>query len=849
MEGKSNKLSLEKNKEQMESQNVNKLSQIISEKSKLLIDEKQTVEGRELNIKENIEYKRLKKSLKNAIDNDDVSIVSECARKIYHYLKIKKDAVDDEIIKYLNQGFEVVSMSPQQYLYYCKNTIDIFTIYKLYQEVINLMCNCAEVFSDYAAYQSAYRILYDAMNLAEEIEDKELIAFIALRQAIICLREGDIESAENDFLFTIQTMNEIKQEIPDEVWANLALIAHRKGELEKACNIYESLIVNSNEKNELFLASIELNLSLSYFRRGNDYYEKAIYIIKKIVSNKKILELNKELAIEAYLLLAKLFISDSEKSSNYLSEAISLIEVLMNSENKLHYRRGIREIYIDKIYDSFVGLCENIPVENIINILIFLKINSFSEWVSVLNNYKKIENNFIISKELEVDLKRVICNLISAGTPILMGFQEKYDDPFEDYGPILKEMDNSVNKRWIQFDAVIKKIKIEIPSYNIYELSSINCIREYFIEKKNKCCFIFTFLIKGKIICWYNIEGKFLKKEMELANYTQFLIGLHEYKAHKTERNVFVGILDSVESQLCYDFNSIIDTIIENNIENVLIFPDKTLFSIPYIAPFIKNDIIRKLILNSKFEISISPILGIKQNNMSCNKNISFLVRDDSNLPLQEAEMNIIQKFNNFDIQKIPLEELDWESKKFSKTEIFHVSSHGMPISFYTDPYFANLIPHAEHVQFGLPNIQKECWDLTYKVSVINACNSADTLDHNYFNHYKSNEIINYGSTFILNGISDAISTVWPIMDIVAYVFTYYFYEEYMKSTNAVSAHNIALTKMYNLPSSELRKILEQIEDDEVKSKKLKYFKDSEEIFPFRSSFCYCGYIVESLLR
>jgi len=835
--------------EQMESYNEDELSQTISVKSKSLIDEDENFEGYELSLKENIEYNRLKKSLKNAIENDDVYVASECARKIYYYLEIKKNSVDDEIIKYLNQGLEAVSMSPQQYLYYCKNTIDIFTIYKLYPEAINLMCNCAEVFSDYAAYQSAYRVLYDAMRLAVDIKDKRLIAYIASRQAIICLKEGDIDSAENDFLFTIQTMNEIKQEISDEIWANLALIAHRKGKFEKACKIYESLIINSNEKNELFLASLELNLSLSYFRRGNDYYKKAIHLVKKIVANKKILELNKELAIEAYLLLAKLFISDSEKSSNYLSEAISLIEVVINSENKLHYRRGVREIYIDKVYDSFIELYENISFENIIGILIFLKINSFSEWLAVLNNYKKIENNLIISKELEVELKSVICNLISSGTPILMGFQEKYDDPFEDYGPIRTEMDNSVNKRWIQFDEVYKKIKVEVPSFNIYELSSINCIRKYFVEKKNRCCFIFTFLIKGKIICWYNIGDNFMKKEMEFANYTQFLIGLHEYKAHKIERDIFVGILNSIENQLCCDFNSIIDAIIENNIENVFFFPDKTLYSIPYIAPFIMNDTIRKLILNSKFEISISPILGIKQNNISRNGNISFLVKDDSNLPLQEAEMNIIEKLKDFEIQKIHLEELEWESKNFSKTEIFHVSSHGMPISFYTDPYFANLIPQAEQVQFGLTNIQKECWDLTYKLSVINACNSADTLDHNYFNDYKSNEIINYGSTFILNGISDTISTLWPIMDIVAYVFTYYFYDEYKKNANAVKAHNLTLTKIYNLSSSGLRKILEQIDDEEVKSKKLKYFKDDEETFPFRSLFCYCGYIVESLLK
>lgn len=847
MEKKIKKLSLEKYKKQMESYNEDALSQIISVRNKSSIDEEGTVEGRELSAKENIEYKRLKKSLKNAIENEDVSVASECVRKIYHYLEIKKNTVDNEVIKYLHQGLEAVSMSPQQYLYYCKNTIDIFRIYKLYQEAIIIMCSCAEVFSNYAAYQSAYRILFDAINLAVEIKDKKLIAHIALTQATICLKEGDIDSAENDFLFTIQTMNEIKQEISDEIWANLALIAHRKGELEKACKIYESLIINSNEKNERFLAIIEMNLSLSYFRRGNDYYEKAIHLIKKIVANKKILELNKELAIEAYLLLVKLFISDSKKSSYYLCEAIRLIEILMNSENKLHYRRGVREIYIDKIYDSFIELYENIPFEDIIDILIFLKINSFSEWLAILNTYKKIENNLIISKELKVELKNVIYNLISIGTPILMGFEEKYDDPFEDYGPIRTEMNNSVNKRWIQFDEAIKKIKI--PSLNIYELSSINCIRKYFVEKKNRCCFIFTFLIKDKIICWYNIGDNFLKKEIELANYVQFLIGLHEYKVHKIERNVFIEILNSIESQLCRDFNSIIDIIIDNNIGNVLFFPDKTLYSIPYIAPFIKNETIRKLILNSKFEISISPILGIKQNNISSNSNISFLVKDDSNLPLQEAEMNIIKKLKDFEIQKIPLKELDWKSKKFSKTEIFHVSSHGMPISFYKDPYFANLIPHVEQVQLGLPNIQKECWDLTYKLSVINACNSADTLDHNYFNHYKSNEIINYGSTFMLNGISDAISTVWPIMDIVAYVFTYYFYDEYKKSKNAVTAHNLTLTKIYNLSSGGLRKILEQIEDDEVKSKKLKYFKDSEEIFPFRSLFCYCGYIVESLLK
>ena len=715
------------------------------------------------------------------------------------------------------------------------------------EKAIEEMCSASFLFAEINDHQGAYRLLNDAEELAKSKELIFSLSNVYESLGSIAFYENDFEYSNNAFEQSIKLKDKLSKEVPISLKSNLAASKMNLYDYSGAIVIYESLLSNLNKDDNVARANILTNFSVCEREIGNlkksrEFIEKAI----PILLNQPIIDT----LIEAYLVASKteLKIGSQKNTLKYLRLAVDSIEDLISKNYRLHYRRGVRERYHNRVKYLLSKTSIEFFVKEDLKILIFLKSNTNSDWLSLINWSKTIIKNGNVSKDLKSDLKLKLNDLINFGAPMLLGFREKYDDPFEFNDSIGKNNQTAYNLPWQSFNKIVIDIVSNYEVSQPYEKTRY----KYLIKKiekllANKSHLLFAITSEDGTL-FYQFDKEKIDQFRIAKNKTfGFHLDLIKYQNKEINTSEFISKLNSLKKIISKDLNGVLENVISNKGAEVIYFPDYFSDKLPINSLFVDN----YKRLESFKGFRSCPILSFgNKSNIKLDAFFGVYDTDKGKLPLTKEELlsslSLINKAKHSFID-MSTEQLDFKSHSVINANILHFGSHGFPISRYIDPVYSSLAGALSSNSITLEDIQRNLQNNKYSLVVLNACDSSDKTQKNTHKSFVSNELIGFSSTLLLNQTSVNTSLLWPLKDIICFIFSSLFYANLKSSTSIQEAFYITIYKLKNLTSSDCIEIIKTISDKDIRESKLNVFKKSSTL-PFDSIYCYGVFNFQSLL-
>ncbi|MGA4722226.1 CHAT domain-containing protein [Fictibacillus nanhaiensis] len=792
------------------------------------------------------------------IDNKNTSEIMDFISKTIHYVcENNIYNLGKQIIDYNNEAItrSLQDLKEDEYLQFMKYQIDFYLWFKKFETCIELMCECAFLFSSNNAYQSAYRILNDAQNIALTNNKLALQFKVLITQASICFQERDFKSAKADFDKAYHLSEILGIEIPMELMANMATLLMNTGKCEDALVIMDKILNNTtvSKKNRY---SIKMNKSICLRQIGR--VEEALELIQEVLNNIKHLnDLNA--ILEAHLIATKNYLAalNYDMGLQKINKAMEIMDFNLQYKSRLHYRRGFKENYFPRIIPMFLEIAsksKNINYKDITRFLAFTKSNMFSDWLSILDWYDKILEDSSVDVEDKQVLKNVIGKLINFGAPILNGYKEKYDDPFESIDdPVINPngvLDN--NKPWKEFNLITERLTLKYcKNKDPYENSRLSKLQEILDEKIKDSTLVISFYSHDNrlsILAVSKVKCEVIELDKNIS--VNFFQELYKYQNKFSSFSQFATSLKLTTEGLFNVFDSTISSLISNNIKEILILQEKFFHWMPTIPTLLRNSSLCEYIKNSELVIRTVPIIYKGKIYEKRFNNFLGVLDPAEGLPLFLEELLLSQKFieGRNEIVNLEDQKINYGNSITKEADVIHLATHGVPISRFTDPSYASLAGKLSKNSLSFDEIQQNFWKLNYSLCINASCDSSDFTNKNNQRIYDTNELIGYSTLFLLNRKSNVISINWPIKDILSYAFSHILYSNLAENYSIERAYTLSLVTLLNLDKDELKNIMSGINDKVIREQKLKLIDNIQSKFPFRDPYCYGAFTMNSLI-
>lgn len=738
--------------------------------------------------------------------------------------------------------FKNQNIPNDELVFFLSRITQFFNSLEKYQDSIEVLCAAANHFADASAFQSAYRAIHDAQEIANSFyESPYTQILIRETQGMIALLEGDHDCAEIEFQNCFNIYEHINETPTLQLRVNAATVKLRKNNFKGARAIYETL---KDSSEDFYNFKIKTNLLVCY--RELKEIELFEQLSSEIETNLLTFELDHR--IESRLILAKsyFYFNKCIQGTTQLKTVCIDIQEKINQYQRLHYRRGVREQYLPRIKAMLNEIRASGKADDITFILSFCSANSMSDWISVLEWFDKVNSSTDISSQDKQELSIKIKDLINFGTPFLNGFREKYDDPFEQSS---EELQNKIGLQvaraldyslpWREFNDLTSKISytysISMPFDNATIQKSTEIIN---IAKSSKTAFLFSFACHGNCIFFFVYGDKYKKTEFSIDSLLQYSVSLYNYQRGQTSRAEFINALMRLEQIIKPIIKEFLDDFLDANLTEFVFIPDSLTESIPILSIILDNDKIRLLAKKLKFNYRACTALKNELKNSNKNGDGIFISNSDEGLELCNSEKKIVNNsLQNSTLYKLDLasDEVDFSVNPIKSAKFIHLSTHSVPANIFTDPVFISTSTDSSKKGLWLESVQRESFQLNLDFIVLNGCNTGATANHNYFKGFSTSERTGLSSAFLLNKHCTVIGTHWNEPEIVSYIFSSLFYKRIQEQESVVNAFILTLVDLYELNINTTINLLEKIDDAVLKEQKITMIKKSEIEFPFRS--------------
>lgn len=754
--------------------------------------------------------------------------------------------------------FKSGHMPHDEALYFLAQATEFYCAFNNHIDAIEALCDAALHFADASAFQSAYRAIHDAQQIAIAHQAGHSQIHILETQGVVALKEGDLLCAENEFLKCFELCKTIKEAPSFMLKANMALVKLRKKEYTNARDLYQDLINSHHASMDTIqIKQLQINL-LIIFRELND--KNALEGLAHQIGNDLNI-FNIEERIEARLVLAKSYfhINKLLDGINHLKKACVDIQLQVDQYQRLHYRRGIRERYLSRVRSMLLDVEVSGVAEDILHALVLCSSNALTDWISFLEWSDHIYQSGTIPDSIK---KELIINkdaLLQFGSPFLYGFKEKYDDPFESPNEEVKEklgeqaaraMDYSLP--WREFNDLTSKIAQAYDYPSAFERANIQYIVSSIMHRMSSgSAFLFSFACKESCIFVFVSGEQYLKKSIPSDNLLEFLKSLYEYQKGNSNRATFHSQLSKLQKCLNLIFPDIISLLESSPISELIFIPDYLTEGSPILPTLIASDQLRSRIKEQKFVFRICPALMEVPAEPLVTGPILCISSSDEHLELAESEKLLIKNtFPDQDFFEIDLgsEGLDFSQPPAKLAKVLHLATHSTPANAFTDPWFVSTSTDLSKNRICLESLQREIHKLQFTLVVLNGCNTGTTSNRNYFNDFSTNEHIGLSSTFLLNRTCSVVATQWNVPEIVGYIYASLLYKRLASQPKAAYAFILALVDLYELNREAATHLLEEIPDENMRMKRSEALKRTSIDFPFRDTYILGMFQYHSLL-
>ena len=667
-------------------------------------------------------------------------------------------------IKKMDKYMGAANLSTDIVIQYLRDTYRFFRSFRQVDKQIQSLKQLASFSIDVGSMQTTYRTIEEAIEIAQEHHKiKDVIELYELL-LVACYKDGDLDGA----LACYEAVQDITQQVgirlKDSTLLNIGTIYIAKDRCAEASPIFSKLISSSDVR-----LSFVSKVNLAICHRKENKLNKSLALLDEIVCP---VGGDVDHLIEYELVYAKSLIEngDYKESIIRINNAIYHMENSMDCVIKLYYRRGVREKYVFRLERLILTIPEEELNQDILQIISFTRSNQTSDWLYILDWCDELYEQEIISEKETLNLKESIKNVAENGAPYLFGMLEKYDD-------------HHIHPDAWRWDELTKSINSIVKKYNVnkpLDKSSVKYLSEIFKERIATNSVVISFIhIASKIMIIH--KDKFEIIPLDKGMVSNHILDISKYKVEEISSKIFAPKVDFVQSKIFEAMEDSLVHIDKLHVKGLIYIPDRYGF-FPVTSTALLNLSLRKKMKEGAFVLRSVPVMFPK-NKQKCVKDYQKIlgVFEPSSLQLSKLEIENVQ--DNLNINCLSLLEPNVDKANFKKemsnTDILHVTTHGSPIDFYVDPFFADL---GENHPISTCNIQSFFYNLNYSLVFLNSCHSSSDLKRKTISLTGANpelNCINSYDTFsfpvvlLLNRKSYNIASSWKTFDKYSYILSH----------------------------------------------------------------------------
>lgn len=743
-----------------------------------------------------------------------------------------------------------------EYLVVLREKIKVHTHFNQIEQAVEAYSHAAAHFGELSAFQSAYRILEDAFTLARETKSVAEIPKLLYAQAVVAADEGDTPYAEKHFTKAIALLRRLGEPVPPEYLMNQATMRMRLMRFKSASTVFRQLLDDPALGDEhRFVCAI--NLAVCRRQLGARDAVRAVERARALTDENT----PAERLIELELVACKTYAvaNRHDESAKCLTAAIRLIDRELATISRLHYRRGFRERYVGRVGQLLCDLPERGEAEAILPALALLKSSGFSDWACVLDWCDLVLRDGGLSRGQREELSARLDALLEHGAPLLLGFREKYEDPFETpETPQTRAMNlPTYNLPWRNFNLIVRDICASTGAAHPFAAASAERIEALLAEKLRARCWLLSVFNTTDACHLVAVTGAgYARTTLSRDPFIPFYERLLMYDTGKVQLKDMLASLDAAVAALSAGMASLLDALAAERPAELIVIPDNLTDMLPLVSVLLGDARVREELRAGRLEFKYCPVLHPARDTAAAGEAFLGLWDSRDPLPLAREELDSSVRAlgpgtsDMLDMSKLKNagEAEERLVGRVGRCDYLHLASDGASISNFTDPLYAALGGEDRFEALSVYAIQKHFWRCPYSLAVLNACHTSVITSHNYQRQFKTNEIISYPTLMLLNRRSRVVASQWATFDTAAYVFTNFLYGHIRDGRTASSAYASALVDLYDADKAVVLRVLSNISDQRVREEAMGRISGLPRAHPFRHPFCYGTYVLHSLI-
>lgn len=692
-----------------------------------------------------------------------------------------------------------------------------------YGVVVGLYLQAASYFADFEAYQSAYRLLNDAESYASDHKLPNSLLDVRECLASIALFEGDLPYAQKAFSAVKEIRAAAGVPVPSKLMVNMATLEMRHGNCRAAIEAFDQVLgqmPDTQTKLVVLLNSSACMRELGQTEEALSRLAEARALADHETSN--------DVAIELDLIESKTAARchDYGLALRRLLDGIARIEEVLLPAGRLHYRRGVRERYRQRVAALLCELPQSGASTEILKVIAFLKSNSAGDWMALLDWHDQVTGNDDIPEELRLRLMRAVEALAHAGAPALYGYREKYDDPWSTPWSVCALDGTSVPEfpilPWPELNSVVHEILSHTGEISPWHTASSDARAAELAVRLRLSDAVLVVLFTASGVHVFSLIGSvYSRNDFPFNQIREMHEALIALQLGTGSRQAYMDGLDRCVGLLLHELDGELAAIAQSATQGILILPEP--FELPLLACIMAHPELRQKAKQGKLAIRACPVLHVGSALPFEPSGLTACWYREDGLGLNEEEVQLVSRlFPAATVRTLELPSV-LDVAALLETAVVHIAAHGAPISNFRDAFFAS--PRPKDGSLGVSELQAACWKTQHRIVFLNSCFSGDVLNWNYFHTFRTNEQIGIPATLLLNRRAVVIASTWKTFDVTAYLFAGKFYTGLASGTDPAIAFTRAAAELIDMTEDDVRQALEGVRDSDLRMRKQQMFK------------------------
>ncbi len=629
--------------------------------------------------------------------------------------------------------------------------------YGLQDELGDLKLRSALLYSRHGASQAAYRAIADVESQAHETGARPLLARALQTAVAVSCEEGDPEFAIKAGRQALAILAELDAAPPVALLGNLGTAFMRTGDTVNG-ELQLRRALEESEAGSDIRPVLMVNLA-ACLREAGKSADAQVIIAEARVAHE--CTRDPEVLLELELVAARIFAESGDAGAvgTALVAAARAFDEALRSVLRFHHRRGLRARYLPRFDSLMAAMPEEGPADEALEALVACRGNALGDWLALLEWSRK--TTALVQADEAVALQQALEGLRGEGVPHLFGFSEKYDDVWGQWNP--------VGYQWDRLSQIIATLDGRSgPALGqAGQAAMINAVQRRLAE--GDCIMATTHA--GEPLLWSFHDGRYRRTALPADTRSDWQAALLRFSQGQTGRRDFAVALDGWLDAVFPLLGPVLNDLAAGGARSIRYLQDFGP-SPPVTALAMRHHGLLERMRQGLFEVRLVAALVLSAEPSQISGGVAAIVDNDGDLLLPQYEAAAFAEAASLPPPMVINTGATGELPELvGDAQVLIVSTHGTPVSSYTDPYFASIGGEAPH-PVSISRLQAHGDRLDLRLVLLNACYSGAGSARNFQQRFRTADAVSFPAWSLLNGHAISCASAWRTSDTAQYLFS-----------------------------------------------------------------------------